>query len=152
MSWYELLLALHILAAGLWFGSGVTLTVISYQLVDADPPAFGRFAAAAGNWAGRAHPGAALVILLAGFGMVADADLSLGELWITLALVGWVALMALGGGVVSPAGRRLNDAYERSGGTATEETRSAAERLLLVMRIEIVLVLLVIVDMVVKPG
>jgi len=151
MSWYELLLTLHVLAAALWFGSGVATTVISYQLLAGDPQAYARFAGPAGTWAGRAHPAAAFVILLAGLGMAADADLSLGELWLTLALAGWVALLVLGGAFLSRTGMQLTRAYERSGGAPSEEARAVAGRMLLLMRIETVLLLLVIVDMVVKP-
>jgi hypothetical protein len=151
VSWYELLLTLHILAAALWFGSGIAITVFSLRLLAVEPGAFGAFSAASGWWAARAHPAAALVILLAGIGMVIDADLSFGELWIVLALIGWLALSAVGGALINPAGKRLTEAYERSGGVLTDDVRPHASRLLTVIRIETVVLILVITDMVVKP-
>ena len=152
MSWYELLLTLHILGAALWFGSGLAITVISLRLLAAEPDTFGSFSLNAGWWAGRAHPAAALVILLAGFGMVADADLSLGEAWISIALAGWIVLMALGGAGISRTGTELTKAYERSGGALTAEVRGIADRLLLFTRIETAILVVIIAVMVAKPG
>jgi len=66
-------------------------------------------------------------------------------------LVGLVAAMGLGGAVIGPASDRLTRTIEGGGGSATE-VRVAAERLLLFTRVEIVIIALVAVDMVVKPG
>jgi hypothetical protein len=148
MSWYELLLTLHILAAGLYLGSGVAIWVISQRLLTVDPPAFGTFARQAGWWAGKAHPGAAIVLLLAGFAMVADADLDF-DLWLILGLIGWLAAGAVGGGGVGNAGRALESAIESNDG---DGVLTYATRLLLFARIESAIVILVIVDMVAKPG
>ena len=149
---YELLLTLHVLGAALWFGSGLALTVVSTRLLRSEPQTFGPFATQAGWWAGRAHPAAAVLILLAGIGMVADAGLSFGEPWISIALAGWIVLLAIGGALISRTGTQLTAAYERSGGELTTEVRPVADRLLLYMRIETVVLVLVIADMVIKPG
>ena len=151
MSWYELLLAIHILAAALWFGSGIAITAMSYKALRDPPGTFAAMTPPATWWAGRAHPGSAVVILLAGFGLVAEGDLSLGETWIVLALVGWVLLMALGGGLVGPTATKLEKELG-TGRTTTADARPLADRLLLLMRVETALLALVIVDMVVKPG
>ena len=149
---YELLLTLHVLGAALWFGSGLALAVVSTRLLRDEPQAFGPFSTQAGWWAGRAHPAAAVLILLAGIGMVLDADLSFGEPWISIALAGWIVLLAIGGALISRTGKQLTDAYERSGGELTGEVRPVAARLLNFMRLETLVLALVIVDMVVKPG
>ena len=149
MSWYELLLTIHVLAAALWFGSGIATTVLAYRFRAAPEPLFGQYSVAANWWAGRAHPAAAVVILLAGFGMLAEADISIGETWIVLALVFWVALMALGGGAVGPTATKLAETAT-GGGTATD-IAPLTSRLLLLMRIESVLLVIVIAIMVAKP-
>jgi uncharacterized membrane protein len=149
MSWYELLLTVHILAVALWFGSGLAITVVSYRLIAARDAALAPFVVNAGWWAGRAHPAASVVIILAGFGMVADADLSLGETWIVLGLVGWVLVGALGGRFIGPTAERLAEA---AAGGVTEQVRPTADRLLLFMRIEAGLLAVLIAIMVAKPG
>lgn len=148
MSWYELLLTLHVVAVALWFGSTVAITVVSYRLLAVEPATFGPAFRQMGWWAGKAHPAAGVVILLAGIAMVIEADLSFGELWIVLALVGWVALSGIGGGVISRSGERLEAALDRG---EDGEARAHASRLLLGTRIEAALIVLVIVDMVAKP-
>lgn len=150
MSWYELLLTLHILGAGLYLGSLVTVTVFGYRALATGGSSFGWFTAQAGSWAGKAHPAAATVILIAGILMVIDADLSFGETWISLALAGWLILGAIGGGIVGSIAGKLGAAMEERGGL-TEETRPLAERMLLWSRIETALLVLVITIMVTKP-
>jgi hypothetical protein len=151
MSWYELLLTLHVLGAGLYLGSVVAITVLSYRALATDPPAFGPFAGFAGWWASKAHPAAAGVILVAGILMVLDADLSFGEAWISIGLGGWLVLGAVGGGLVGSAGQRLGAAITERGGY-TDELRPLASRLLLWSRIEAALLVAVIAVMVAKPG
>lgn len=150
MSWYELLLTLHILGAGLYLGSLITVTVFGYRALATGGASFGWFQAQAGSWAGKAHPAAAVVILVAGILMVIDGDLSFGETWISLALVGWLILGAIGGGVVGSTAGKLGAVIEERGGY-TEEARPLAERMLLWSRIETALLVLVIAIMVAKP-
>jgi hypothetical protein len=149
MSWYELLLIIHILAVALWFGSGLAITVISYRLLATRDLAYAPFLSGAAWWAGRAHPAASVVIILAGFGMIADADISVGETWIVLALVGWVILGAIGGRFIGPTAEQL---AESAVGGVTETIRPTADRLLNFMRLESGLLALLVVIMVAKPG
>lgn len=151
MSLYELLLSLHVLAIATWLGSGLAITVIGLRTLGDGVEHFAAWAPSAGWWAGRAHPAAGVLLLLTGFGMVLEADLSLGEPWILVALVGLVAAMGLGGAVIGPTSDRLTKTIEAGGGSAAD-VRVAAERLLLFTRVEIVIIALVAVDMVVKPG
>ena len=151
MSWYELLLTIHIAAVGLWLGSGITIATLGSRALAVDPPSFGPLALQAGWWAGRAHPGAAVVILIAGILMVIDADLSFGDAWISIAIGGWIVLMALSGGVIGRASTQLMEGIQERGGY-TADLRPVASRLLLSSRVESVLLVLVIADMVAKPG
>lgn len=151
MSWYELLLVLHIAAVALWFGSGLAITVMGYRALATDPPSFGPVALNAGWWAGRAHPAAGGTILVAGILMVLDADRSFGDAWIIIGLAGWVVLSAIGGAVIGKTSDELVKNI-REGGGFTAEMRPLASRLLLASRIESALLFLIIVDMVTKPG
>lgn len=152
MSWYELLLFLHVLAIATWFGSGLAIMVLATRALSAGGTAFGTFALNAGWWAGRAHPAAGVILLLTGFGMVADADLSLGETWVLLALIGLVLAMGVGGALIGRTAGQLEKALQGSGGSLTAEQRPIAERVVLYSRLELVILILVIADMVAKPG
>ena len=149
---YDLLLSLHILAAAVWFGSGVAINVITRRVLAGDAQGLAGFAGPMNLWAGRAHPAAGLVLLITGPGIVAHVGYSFGEPWIIIALVGLFALFAYGGAVVGRAGTSLTDGLAESGGTLTPALREQAQKLLRLLTIETVILGLIIVDMVVKPG
>ncbi|HEX2104959.1 MAG TPA: DUF2269 family protein [Solirubrobacteraceae bacterium] len=151
MDWFELLMYLHVLAMAVWFGSGLAITVIAFRALRTSVETFAGFLVPAAWWAGRAHPAAGVVLLLTGFAMVADRDLSIGETWVLLGLIGLVLVMAIGGALVG----RTSDALVKrvaGGGITSEELTETGERLLLYTRIELALLALVIADMIVKPG
>ena len=148
MSWYELLLTLHILGAAVYLGSLIAVTALSYRALATDGYAW--FSGQSGWWASKAHPAAAGVILIAGILMVLDADLSFGETWISLGLGGWLVLGAIGGGVVGARAAKLGESIEREGGY-TEAARPLAAQILLWSRIEAGLLVAVIAVMVAKP-
>ncbi|HWT92844.1 MAG TPA: hypothetical protein VN238_07595 [Solirubrobacteraceae bacterium] len=152
MTWYELLLSLHILSAALWIGSSLAITVITYRLLGAGSgPGLAGFVPAAGWWASRAHPAASIVLLVTAGLMIADANLDI-ELWIVLALVGWLIAGGLGGSMIGPRAKELETDLAQSGGTLTDASRAIAGRLLLATRIELAILVLVVFDMVAKPG
>jgi uncharacterized membrane protein len=151
MSWYELLLFLHILAMATWFGSSLAITAMGFMSLRTSADAFGGLMLPATKWAGRAHPAAGVVLLLTGFAMVADADYSLGEAWLIIAIAGLVVGMGIGGALI---GRTADGLVKRiEGGSITaEELTDGGRQLLLYTRIELVVVVLVVADMVAKPG
>ena len=150
MSWYELLLSLHLLAIATWFGSGLAITAMGFMSLRTGPEAFGGFVLPASKWASRAHPAAGVVLLLTGFAMIADADLDF-DTWLILGLIGLVLTMGVGGALI---GRTADGIVKRiEGGSLTaEELSVSARQLLLYTRIELVILVLVIADMVAKPG
>ncbi|HEV3002648.1 MAG TPA: DUF2269 family protein [Solirubrobacteraceae bacterium] len=150
MSWYELLLTLHLLSMATWFGSSLAITAMGFMSLKTGPEAFGTFTLPATRWAGRAHPVAGVVLLLTGFAMVADRDWSF-DAWLILAVIGLVVAMAIGGALIGRTAdglvKRLED---RS--ISAEELTGGARQLLLYTRIELVVLVLVVADMVAKPG
>ena len=152
MTLFELLLLLHILAIATWFGSGLAITVMGIRALKTDTGVFSSFMVNATAWAGRAHPAAGLLLLATGIGMVSDAGMSFGETWIVLAFVGLFAAMGVGGGLIGRTSEALVKSITANGGTLPEEQRPTADRLLLYTRIELAILVLVIADMVGKPG
>ena len=152
MTWYELLLSLHIAGAALWFGSGLAIGTMGYTALATGREAFATVSLYAGRWAGKAHPAAGLLILLTGFGMIADADIPVGDTWVLLGIIGLVLVFGIGGALIGRASDELAKQIESAGGVMSEELVPVAERLLLFARIESALLLLLIVNMVAKPG
>lgn len=150
MSWYELLLSLHILAIATWFGSGLAITAMGFMSLKTGPEAFGTVALPATKWAGRAHPAAGVILLLTGFALVADGDWDF-DTWLILGLIGLVVAMGIGGALIGRTAEGIVKRME-SGAMTAEELSGSARQLLLYTRIELVILVLVIVDMVAKPG
>lgn len=150
MSWYELLLSVHILAIATWFGSGLALIAVGFQTIKTGPETYAGFVVPAARWAGRAHPAAGVLLLLTGFAMVADADLDF-DTWLILGLLGLVAAMGIGGAFIGRTSDQLVKRIE-TGGMTAEELNDGGRKILLFARIEMAILVLVIVDMVAKPG
>ena len=144
---YELLLAVHILAAVVWVGGSVALHVLGSRVSPADRSAIAPHM----NWYGsRVITGAAVVLLIAGFGLVSHLDhVEIGDLWVVLALVGYFISFALGAGMIGPAGAKMEKAMAAGDAAGAD---AAYNRLMAVSRIDTLVVLLVVVDMAVKPG
>jgi len=149
---FDTLKTLHVLAIATWFGSGAAITVMGIRALKTGVAPFGSFIVNATAWAGRAHPAAGVVLLLTGFGMVADRDYPLGEPWIVIAIVGLVVAMGMGGAVIGRAAGELTDAVKEGEGVLPESKRGVADRMLLFTRLELTILVIVIADMVVKPG
>ena len=140
---YELLLAIHLLAAILWIGGGYALTVIARRLAPADRMTVAPYF----NWyGGKVIPAAAGVLILAGIGLVLELDhVGFGDAWVIIGIVGWLISGFLGARVIGPIGEKLQ--------TAAPEARDALfARLLSASYIDTVVVTLVVIDMAVKPG
>jgi hypothetical protein len=144
---YEWLLAVHILAAGLWLGSGVSLLVVGRRVLAQGRDAFAQWVGPATWWGGRAHPAAGLVLLLTGPGIISAAEYDWGEPWIVIALVGLFVLFAIGGGLVGRTAGALDRAIASGG-----DVDGLGRKLLRFTLLEMAILAIVIVDMTVKPG
>ena len=94
---------------------------------------------------------ASLVLVVFGFLLVNEGNWSLGSTWLMFALAVFAASFAVGVGFLAPESARIERAIELHGVGSTEATRRI-ERIFLVSRIELLFLMLVVVDMVVKPG
>jgi putative copper export protein len=143
---YEFLLSVHLLAAVVWVGGSVALTVLAARLT---PDERLQFAPHFDFYGGKVITGAAFVLILAGIGLVNELDsVKIGDLWIIIGLAGWVASAAIGMGVFGPAGKTIQATRESDPATA----HAAYARIATFSRIDTLIVLLVVVDMAVKPG
>ncbi len=153
MSWYELLLFLHILAIATWFGSGLAIVILASRALHAGGAVFGTFSINANWWASRAHPSAGVVLLLTGFGMIGDSEVwSFSDTWVVIGVIGLVAAFGVGGALIGRSAGELAERVETAGGSLAEDARPLAERVILYSRIELAVLVLVIADMVAKPG
>lgn len=149
---FTLLLLLHVLVAVLWVGGGVTMGIAGLQaLATHDPLAVASAARTSGRIGRTIFTPSSLVVGLSGVALVADLGLPWREGWIVFALAAWLGSFALGMAFFGPQGARVGRlAAER--GPADPEVQRRIRRILAVSRAVGVLLLLVIVDMTVKPA
>ncbi len=149
---YEFLLAIHILAATVWVGGSFATQFLAMRSRARGPAAMGAFAKDVEWYGQRFNLGASLLLILAAFGLVAEGNWSLGDAWISIALAAWILSFVLGAGYLGPRSKKVGEQIEAAGGSVPAATQQTIDRLFLVSRIELAILLLVIVDMVVKPG
>jgi uncharacterized membrane protein len=150
---YDWLLLGHILAAIAWVGGAITMQTIGARLVRAESAeAVASFARTA-EWIGpRLYMPASVAVLGFGIAMVAVNEAwTIGQLWIILGLVG-IAVSAIGGALFfGPQSRRIGEAL-RTEGAESERTQALIRQIFVVGRFDLLLLLLIVADMVLKPG
>jgi uncharacterized membrane protein len=153
MTGYSWLVFVHILAAITWVGGAILLNVLNTRSIRADDPARLATAAKETEWVGTRIIAPTTVVLLAmGITMVAVNEAwTIGQLWIILALVLFGLTFATGAFFLGPeAGRIARLVDER--GVSDPEVRRRLRRVVLVGRVDLITLIVVVWDMVVKPG
>jgi uncharacterized membrane protein len=110
-------------------------------------PAVARQAALVGQ---KLFGPAAAVVLAAGIAMMINTNWGWGHFWITVGLVGFASTFITGIALLAPRSQRLHELMQTAG-PAAPETQAAIKSILLIARFDLAVLLLVIVDMVVKP-
>ena len=147
---YQLWLSIHILAVVVWVGSGFCLVVlVSRVSANEEPVAMLGLLRGAEFLGSRVFGPAGLVALIFGFILVADGDWS-WHLWLVLGVIGWVAAIAHGAGVLGQRVAKLATALEAGGWTDT--VRADLRSYLLHARLDVAFLVLVVLDMTLKPG
>lgn len=150
MTRYELLTFLHIAAAVIWLGAGFVIAVLVYGATKS-----GEHEREAGyhrdvGWlAPRLFIPASLATLLLGILLVIDGDWEM-DLWIIIALVGWLVSFLLGILYFKPEGERIG-ALVAEHGPANREATDRVYRVNLVERAQLTILFVVLADMVIKP-
>lgn len=149
MSYYEILLFLHIATAAVWLGSGFFLQMLVWRAGQLnDGPLLQGVASNSGWLAQRIFIPSSLAVLVAGILLTIEGPWSFGDLWITLGLVGYAFSFLVGILFIEPEGKRIAAAMQ-----AGDERRAAfhVARINAISRIELVVLYLVLAAMALKP-
>jgi hypothetical protein len=152
--WFALFKWIHVSVAVFWVGGGLLLTVLGLKAEISDDPnevvTLARWAA----WVGeKLFAPAGLVVLAMGIAMLVhggDPIVHWGKFWVIVGLVGYATTFITGIAVLSPQAKRVATLSE-SKGTTAPETTAAIQRLLLIARFDIAVLLIVVADMITKP-
>ncbi len=148
---YLAFMTIHVIAAIAWLGAALAFQVMNVRVARADDGAAVGFMAEQGAWFGQRYFSiAGITTLLSGIVMVVVSDsLSFGDLWITFGLVGIAISIFIGSTLI----RRTTDALDEAVTAGdTGAVASLQSRLNLLGSIDLVVVFLVVVAMVYKPG
>jgi uncharacterized membrane protein len=149
MSYYEILLFLHIAAATVWLGSGFFLQMLIFRAESAGDDGLTRGIAANSGWlAQRIFIPTSLAVLVLGILLTIEGPWSFGDLWIVLGLAGYAASFLIGILFQEPEGKRIHAAM-----VAGDQARATflIRRINAVARLELVVLYLVVGVMALKP-
>lgn len=152
MDLYESLKTIHVLFAVIWVGGAATVQVLVTRLARANEPA--RLAAFAKDveWVGkRMFMPSSLIVLAAGIWMVVISGWNFSDLWIIFGLVGIAFSATVGSAFLGPESGRIGKLIDERG-PEDSEVQSRLARIFVVSRVELVILLLIVINMVVKPG
>ncbi len=148
---YELLKAIHVLAAAAWVGAALILLYFDARVARAAPEHLDAHLEVEDHIGVRYFVPVTLVVLLAGIGLVIDGSWSLGEPWISAGLGVWAASFVVGVAYFAPETPRIRALIEAEGPTSPAVT-ARLRRLHLVGLIEAAALVAILVIMVTKPG
>jgi uncharacterized membrane protein len=146
---YSIIKALHVLSATVWVGGGLFGAALGLRAArsDSDEALFATMGQLA--WCGgRIFVPAALATLASGLGMTWLGNLWL-DAWVLIGLCGVAATMVLGMAVEGPI---LDRALRMHARGQTAVAARHVRRVLVAARFEVTLLVLVVVDMVLKPS
>jgi len=107
-----------------------------------------------GYWAehvaGRLFPLMSFVVLGFGIAMTANGDIGYNQFWIVFGLIAWALSAATGILFLGPEAKRLNKAAAEHG-VKSPEVQARLQRILLVVRVDVALMFVIVLDMVAKP-
>jgi uncharacterized membrane protein len=147
MTWYELLLFVHITGAIIWIGGGFLFQVYGMvELRSGDAPAIARFAGNAGMIGERLFTPTALIVVLAGVALMIDGSWPWARLWVVFALAAYACSFVLGVVVLAPTAKRIATV-----GPETDEGQRLIRRVFALLRVDLMLLFAIVFAMVVKP-
>lgn len=149
MNWYGILKVVHVLAAIVWMGGGVALTVVLFRLLATrDRATLSQFIPQVAGYMGKVGGPASGLLLITGIAMVLVMKLSFKAAWIGLGFGGIILLGAYGGLVMSKRMVALEQAA-RAGDDLALSSAAAKVRQSSIVLISIMAI--VVADMVLKP-
>jgi len=151
---YNSLKFVHVLSAVVWVGGACTLQAFAIRIsASGDGLRMATFAKDAEYVGNRIYLPSSIILLVSGIFTIHESSgaWSYDQTWVQIGLAMILVSIAIGAGFIGPEAGRVARAIEKHG-PASDEARHHINRIFLVSRFELLLLLLVIFDMVVKPG
>jgi uncharacterized membrane protein len=151
MTGYELLTFLHITSAIIWLGAGFLIAVLVLGAIRAgEREREAGYHRDVGWLAPRLFVPASFATLIFGVLLVIDGAWEFDQLWVVIALAGWLVSFVLGFFYFRPEGQRIAGLVQAHG-PANAEADARLRRLNIVDRLQLAILFLMVADMVIKP-
>ncbi len=152
MTWYTFFKSVHVTAAAVWVGGAAMIQFFSLRILrTGDARRQADFAKDTEVVGMRVFIPATWILLLAGIAMMINLDWPWGANWIVFGLVAFAISFVVGAGFLGPEGGRIAAVIDREG-PESPEAQARIRRILLISRCELVVLVTVLVNMVVKPN
>ena len=149
--WFALFKAIHVTFALLWVGGGLTLTILALVAErTGDAQEIATVAKQAAFVGERVFAPSGLVVFTLGIAMMINTDFGWGSTWVIVGLIGYATTFVTGVAVLSPLAKRIA-ALAAERGPTDPETVALIKRILLIVRFDVALLLVVVLDMITKP-
>ncbi len=150
---YDWLKLIHVLAAITWVGGAIFIQIYTTRLIrQKESLKLAGFAKDIGDLGMKVFMPASLTVVLIGIVIVIYTPLmDFTDAWIALGLIGAAATFLTGAFVIGPESGKLG-ALAQERGPEDPEVQRRIERIFKISRIDLGVILLVVVDMVLKPG
>lgn len=149
--WYALFKWVHVTGAVVWVGGGLTLTILAMRAERSKVPTEMAMIAKQAAFVGeRVFAPVGLIVFLMGIAMVINLHWGWGTTWIVIGIVGYAITFLTGLLVLGPSAKRVGQLIEGKGPEAPE-TQAAIQRILLIARVDMGVLLLIVADMILKP-
>jgi len=151
MTWYTFFKSIHVVTAVIWVGGATTIQAYAFRILrTGDGKRQADFAKDTEIVGMRVFTPASAILFLAAIGLMVNGNWSWGQNWTVLGLISFSLSFVIGAGYLGPESGRIAAAIEK-GGPNSPEAQARIRRILAVSRAELVVLLAVIVNMVVKP-
>jgi len=150
-AWYQIFKVFHIFFVVVWIGGGLLMTLFGIKAELSDDPGERIWLARQGAFvSGGVFAPSSLVVLAMGIAMMLRVDWGWNQFWVVFGLLGFAWTFTTGLGIIVPLSHKLNRLVDTVGPDAPE-SQATISHILLAARIDIAVLLLVVIDMVVKP-
>jgi uncharacterized membrane protein len=150
-NWYSVFKAVHVLFAVIWVGGGASIMIHAIRAQSAhDPEGIVTVAKQAAFMGEKVFAPVGLVTFLMGIAMMINTSWGWGHFWIVAGLIGYASTFVVGIAFLSPMAKKIDRSAEENGPTHPE-TLALINRIMLVARFDIAVLMLVVLDMATKP-
>jgi len=151
LTWYTFFKSIHVVTAVIWVGGAAMIQAYALRILrTGDGRRQAEFSKDTEVVGMRVFIPASLILFLAAIGMMVNLNWSWNQNWIVLGLVAFGFSFVLGAGFLGPEGGRIAELIEQQG-PDSPAVQARIRRILTVSRCELIVLLTVIVNMVVKP-